>query len=150
MRYIAKVHSLKGEKEQCLVKLADHLSLPLRKRTGKAGRLPGCRVRERANAARLVSGVGLAAIAAGKVRAVPLALGKAGAIAVGKVHAAPSALVLAPVNTGAYPRNCWHCALRPQKWHGSSLSPAGARSRTKSACHNCVHCLIARVRNSLI
>ncbi len=35
-------------------------------------------------------------------------------------------------------------------WPGSLLSPARARSRTRSACHNCAHSLIARIRSSLI
>jgi hypothetical protein len=101
---------LKGDKEQCLVNLTDNLAIPLKKLTGKAGRPPGCRVRDNVHATHLVSDIGLVAHAVVMVHAVPLATetglvapGKAGVIATGKVHAALSALALAQVSTGAHP-----------------------------------------------
>ena len=48
--------------------LTDNPALPLRKLTGKAGRLPGCPVRDKVRAAHLVSDVGLADQAVGRVR----------------------------------------------------------------------------------
>ena len=95
---------LKGDKEQCLVSLTDKLAIPLRKLIGKAGRLPGCRVRDKVHAVHLVSDVGLAAHAAPLATDTGLvAPGMAGAIANGKVHAAPSVLALAQVCTGTHP-----------------------------------------------
>src|SRR5256885_16581238 len=64
---------LKGDQEQCLVDLTGDPAIPPRKRTGKAGRPPGCPVRERASAAHLVPDVDLAAHAAGEAHAVPSA-----------------------------------------------------------------------------
>src|SRR5205085_12315362 len=63
---------LKGDAEQCLVNLTDNLAPPPRRLTEKAGRLPGCRVRNKAHAAHLVSDVGLVAHAVGKARAAHL------------------------------------------------------------------------------
>src|SRR5260370_25023092 len=93
MRYVAKVLSIERRLEKCLVNLTGSQALPLRMRTGKAGRRPGCQVRDKVNAAHLVSDVGLV---------VP---GKAGVMA-------PSATVLARVSIGASPINSWRCALR--------------------------------------
>src|SRR5260370_41983041 len=118
-------------------------------RTGKAGRLPGCQVRDKVHAAHLVSDVGLAAHEVGRVRAA-LSAPDSGLVVPGKAGVmALSAPVLARVSIGASPMNSWRCALRLRRWPGSSLSPAGARSRTRNVCHNCAPYLIARARNSL-
>ena len=81
MRYIAKVLSIKkGDEEQCLVILTGSPAIPRSqsKLTGKAGRPPGCRAREKARTAHLVPdvGSGLAdrAVGVGVAHAVPLVL----------------------------------------------------------------------------
>src|SRR5215472_17637619 len=104
MRYIAKFSQLKGDEEQCLVDLPDNLALPRRKRTGKAGRLPGWHGKDKVLAAHLVTDVGLVALAAPSVIDTGLV-----------AHEVTLALAMAQVSTGAHPRNFWRCALRPQK-----------------------------------
>src|SRR5205807_9343941 len=108
MRYIAKFSQLKGDAEQCLVNLTDNPAPPLRKLTGKAGRLPGCPVRDVARVAHLVSDVGLAAQAVGRVRVAHLVT-DTGLVVPGRAGTAGR------VNTGAHPRNFWRCVLRPRR-----------------------------------
>src|SRR5437763_6944479 len=104
MRYIARFSQLKGDAQQWLVNLTDNLSPPLRKLTGKAGRLPGCPVRETDHVAHLAMDADLVAHVAGTA---PLVIDMVGGITAGKVHAdlSASALALAQVGTGVYPMN---------------------------------------------
>src|SRR5438876_11825545 len=115
MRYIAKFSQLKGDAEQCLVNLTDNPAPSPRKLTGKAGRLPGCPVRDKARAAHLVSDVGLAAQAVGRVRAAHL-VSDAGLAVPGMAGAGTAG----KVNTGAHPGNFWRCVLRPRREPGPS------------------------------
>src|SRR2546429_6772763 len=108
MRYIARFSQLKGDAEQCLVNLTDNPAPPPRKLTGKAGRLPGCPVRDKARAAHLVSDVGLAARAVGRVRAAHLVT-DVGLVVPGRAEAGTAG----KVNTAVHPRNFWRCVLRP-------------------------------------
>src|SRR5260370_21640853 len=103
MRYVAKVLSIERRLEKCLVNLTGSQALPLRMRTGKAGRRPGCQVRDKVNAAHLVSDVGLAAHEVGRVRAA-LSAPDSGLVVPDKAGVmAPSATVLARVSIGASP-----------------------------------------------
>src|SRR5437588_12020779 len=108
MRYIAKFSQLKGDAEQCLVNLTDNLAPPPRKLTGKAGRLPGCPVRDKARAAHLVSDVGLVDQAVGRVRAAHL-VSDVGLVVPGQAGAGTAG----EVNTWAHARKCWPGGLRP-------------------------------------
>src|SRR5947209_6091111 len=99
-----KFSQLKGDAEQCSVDSTDALVIPLRKRTGKVGRLPGCRVRDRVHVAHLVLDVDLAARAAHSV------LDVAGKALVG--HSAQASVL---AGSGACPMKCWRCALRPRR-----------------------------------
>jgi hypothetical protein len=94
---------LKGDEGQCLVILTDSPEISLRKRTGKAGRLPGWKVRDEVHVVHLVPDMGLVALAVGgdAARSV-IGMGLVALVVAGSITAR-SALALAPVGTGGYP-----------------------------------------------
>jgi hypothetical protein len=94
---------LKGDEGQCLVILTDNPEISLRKRTGKAGLLPGWRVRDQAHVVHLVPDVGLVAHAVGgDVARSVIGMGLVALVVAGDITAR-SVMDLAPVDTGVYP-----------------------------------------------